>query len=92
MRSKEEMEEFIASGKGLLDANAQTVEEIGNMRVEAKKIMTDFSGRMTQMRRQSAGLAKLLKQSGGSGAQVGGLSTTSIRLTFNLLLLLHALV
>ena len=69
VRSKEEMEEFIVSGKTLLDANAQTVEEIGNMRSEAKKIMKDFSGRMTQMRRQATDLAKLLKQSGGSGAQ-----------------------
>jgi dynein heavy chain 2 len=69
VRSKEEMEEFIVSGKTLLDANAQTVEEIGNMRSEAKKIMANFGGRMTQMRRQSADLAKLLKQSGGSGAQ-----------------------
>jgi dynein heavy chain 2 len=72
VRHKEEMEKFVVSGKTLLDTNAQTVEEIGNMRSEAKIIMADFGGRMTQMRRQAADLAKLLKQSGGSGPQAAG--------------------
>ena len=43
LRSKEEMEAFIASGKIVLDTNAQTVEEIGNLRIEAQKLMAEFS-------------------------------------------------
>ena len=85
-KGKEEMEEFIASGRTLLETNASTVEEIGQMRTEAKKVMTDFGGKMSNMRRQSAELGKLLKQSGGSssgrdvqpGALIGRQGLTTI--------------
>ena len=70
LRSKEEMEAFIASGKIVLDTNAQTVEEIGNLRIEAQKLMAEFSGRMSKLRWQVGDLAKLLKQSGGTGAHM----------------------
>ena len=68
-RQKEEMEAFVVSGKELLDANAQTIEEIGNMRVAAKKLSEEFRGPITEMRRGVGDLAKLLRQAGGSNAQ-----------------------
>ena len=69
VRSKQTIEEFIRSGKELLDTKAQTIEEIGNMRNDAKNLSAEFQGKMTQLRWQVADLSKLLKQSGGSGAQ-----------------------
>ena len=69
LRQKEEIDEFISSGKKLLDTNAQTIEEIGNMRNDARQLSAEFSGRITKMRWGVGDLAKLLKQSGGSGAQ-----------------------
>ena len=68
-RQKEEMEAFVVSGKELLDANAQTIEEIGNMRVAAKKLSEEFRGPITEMRRSVGDLAKLLRQAGGSNTQ-----------------------
>jgi len=69
VRSKETIEQFIRSGKELLDTKAQTIEEIGNMRNDAKNLSAEFQGKITQLRWQVADLSKLLKQSGGSGAQ-----------------------
>ena len=69
LRQKEEIDEFISSGKKLLDTNAQTIEEIGNMRNDARQLSAEFSGRITKIRWGVGDLAKLLKQSGGSGAQ-----------------------
>ena len=68
VRQRDEIEEFISSGKTLLDSNAQTIEEIGNMRNDAKNLTKEFGGRITKMRWGVGDLAKLLKQSGGSGA------------------------
>ena len=39
------------------------------MRNDAKNLSAEFQGKMTQLRWQVADLSKLLKQSGGSGAQ-----------------------
>ena len=46
-----EMEAFVVSGKELLDTKAQTIEEIGNMRNDAKKLSEEFQGPITEMRR-----------------------------------------
>ena len=69
LSQNEEINAFITQGKDLLDANAQTIEEIGNMRVAAKALSTEFGGRITKMRVGVGDLAKILRQSGGSGAQ-----------------------
>ena len=50
VRSKQTIEEFIRSGKELLDTKAQTIEEIGNMRNDAKNLSAELQGKMTQLR------------------------------------------
>jgi dynein heavy chain 2 len=68
---KETMETFLTTGKDLLAFNAQTIEEIGNTRVAAKKLQEEFGGRITTMRKGAGFLAKLLKQSGGVSSNTG---------------------